>query len=319
MPNNLELFQECLEKTVSYIDPFVHETLNKKIIPEEITKQSKLLEKNEKLINLLEEYKKFNAFGDSSHNEIIIENIDKCLKYEGMNLSPFSQYLMVHDLTYDIYLKKLSYEEKELIIKYYLRERHDLYQKYNYNPMTFQVVSDNYSHKRKASVGVDKIKSTCEVNNIMHYDKNKNQDVFYLLPDNGDKQTFLNLLKEYNLQFAFASTHQDKMPDGFIKYHDKYFIIEHKKMKSLGGGQYKQITEIIDFISNQEDNVHYISYLDGPLFNALKNPPSRQKLYKAKQDIQKYLTSNRNNYFLSEYGFNILIESLVPTKELIEV
>lgn len=100
------------------------------------------------------------------------------------------------------------------------------------------------------------------------------------------------------------------MPDAFIKYNNTFIIVEHKKMKSTGGGQDKQITEIIDFIKFGERGVHYVFYLDGILFNKLINPPRRQKIYRSKLDILSYLENNPYNYFVNEYGFNKLIDNI---------
>ena len=48
----------------------------------------------------------------------------------------------------------------------------------------------------------------------------------------------------------------------------------------------------------------YISYLDGILFNDLKEPRETNKLYRDKVAIQENLSKNPYNYFVNEYGFN---------------
>ena len=101
------------------------------------------------------------------------------------------------------------------------------------------------------------------------------------------------------------------MPDVLIKYNDVFVVIEHKISKELGGGQDKQMTEIIDFIGYGERGVRYVSYLDGVLFNELKNPRETNKLYRDKNNIIDNLTNNKYNYFVNDYGFKKLINSII--------
>ena len=310
MLNNIELFEDCLNHKVPNIDKVAHDILNKKIIPFKPDVPSDLLAHNTELIELLTKYNNLNNQGDTSHNSEIIRSIDECLNYEGMNLCPFSQYLMVHDLTYDIYMNELNQEEKEYIIKSYLDDRHQMYINHEYSDIIFQVMNDNYSHKRKGVLGVEKIRMVCEKNNIGHFDGNFDEN-YYLLPDNGDKEDFKDALDRYHIRFDFANSHQDKMPDGFIKYNNKFIIVEHKKMKSTGGGQDKQMTEIIEFVKYGERDVYYVSYLDGILFNELIDPPQTRKMYRSKQDIIRNLQDNPYNYFVNEYGFNKLVDYIM--------
>lgn len=315
MLNNIELFDECLQNRVPNIDRVAHEALNRTIIPTEKDVYSELLVKNYELIELMNKYESLNELGDLSQNENIINSIDECLRCEGMNLCPFSQYLMIHDLTYYIYLDELNYEEKKFIIDSYLEDRHHMYMNYDYSDIIFQVMTDNYSHKRKAVIGVAKIRSVCEKNGIEHFHGDFDSESFFLLPDNGEKELFKQALEKYRIRFEFADSHQDKMPDAFIKYNNIFIIVEHKKMKSTGGGQDKQITEIIDFIKYGEREVCYVSYLDGILFNQLITPPPGQKIYKSKQDIIRNLENNPYNYFVNEFGFNKLIDNIIKNKE----
>ncbi len=311
MVSNIELFNECLQNRVPNIDRIAREALNRTIIPAGKNDYSELLVKNDELVKLIQKYNDLNIRGDISQNENIINLIDEYLRFDGMNLSPFSQYLMIHDLTYDIYLNELSYDEKKFIIESYLEDRHQMYINHGYTDIIFQVMTDNYSHKRKAVIGLEKIRKACEKNGIQHFNGNFNDTIFFLLPDNGEKELFKQALEKYLIRFEFAGTHQDKMPDAFIKYNDIFIIVEHKKMKSTGGGQDKQITEIIDFIKFGERGVYYVSYLDGILFNQLINPSESQKIYRSKQDILRNLDNNPYNYFVNEFGFNKLINNIV--------
>lgn len=149
MLNNLDLFYECLQHRVPNIDKITRDVLNRIVIPVEDDAYSELLLKNYELIELIEKYNNLNINGNLSQNDEIINSIDDCLHFEGMNLCPFSQYLMIHDLTYDIYLNELSIEEKKYIVESYLEHRHQMYMNHEYSDIIFQVMTDNYVIKEK--------------------------------------------------------------------------------------------------------------------------------------------------------------------------
>ena len=313
MLNNIELFNECLDNPVNNIDPYNREILNKVVIPLENDVPCELLTRNTKLIELISQYNNYNVRGDKSHNFEIIKELDECLRYDGMNLCPFSQYLMVHDVNYDMYLNSLEPKDKEYILDCYIKDRHQAYLNRDYSEIIFQVLADNYSHKRKGKLGVKKITKICEDFGFRKI-TNKEQicnDKYYILPDSDGKNLFKLILQKYNIEFDFEKSHQGKMPDVLIKYNDVFVVIEHKISKELGGGQDKQMTEIIDFIGYGERGVRYVSYLDGVLFNELKNPRETNKLYRDKNNIIDNLTNNKYNYFVNDYGFKKLINSII--------
>lgn len=316
MLNNKDLFLECLDNPVINVDPYTHKILNKIVIPMDNTVPSELLARNTKLIELITKYSNYNENNDSSHNKEILDEIDQCLKYEGMNYCPFSQYLMVHDVNYEMYLNNLTYEDKAFILNCYINYRHKIYLNRDYSEIIFQVLSDNYSHKRKGKLGVKKIKQICEDFNLekiitkedIHLKK------YYILPDSDGKKIFKEIIEEFHINYEFENTHQGKMPDALIKINDNFIIVEHKNSKELGGGQDKQMTEIIDFIRYGERGVYYVSYLDGVLFNDLKEPRETNKLYRDKQNIIDNLTTNPYNFFVNDYGFNKLINNILQNQ-----
>lgn len=313
MLNNVELFNECLENPVNSIDPYNRKLLNKVIIPEDNDIPCELLVRNTKLIELFTKYNNYNVHGDISHNEEIINCIIDTLKYEGMNLCPFSQYLMVHDVNYGMFLNTLTFEERKFIVDCYIEDRHQTYINRDYSDIIFQVLADSYSHKRKGKLGVRKIMKICEdlgLNKIKNKDYIEN-DKYYILPDSDGKKLFKVIIEKFNINFEFEQTHQGKMPDALIKYGDVFVIVEHKTSKELGGGQDKQMTEIIDFIRYGERGVFYVSYLDGVLFNELKEPSETNKLFRDKQNIISNLQNNRYNYFINDYGFKKLMDNIM--------
>jgi hypothetical protein len=81
-------------------------------------------------------------------------------------------------------------------------------------------------------------------------------------------------------------------------------------MKECGGGQDKQLVEIIDMIDQSEKNIeiNYISFLDGILFDRLFNFPSKGKMEAQRKRIYSILKKRRNSYFVNTIGFSTLIE-----------
>lgn len=71
---------------------------------------------------------------------------------------------------------------------------------YDYSDIIFQVMTDNYSHKRKAVIGVEKIRRICEENGIYHFNGNFDE-FFFMLPDNGEKEFFKQALEKYLIIF----------------------------------------------------------------------------------------------------------------------
>lgn len=309
MLNNIELFNECLEHPSKNVDSIARDTLNKVILPIDDTIPTELLTKNSRLLELIISYSNYKNANDTSHNAEILAEIDECLKFEGMNYCPFSQYFMVHDVTYDMYLNKLTNEEKEYIIDCYLEDRHQLYLNRDYSDIIFQVLTDSYSHKRKGAMGVEKLKKICKNYNISKIEDESeiNNNIYYILPDSGDNQLFNKIIAANHINFEFRTTHQGKMPDALIKIGNTFFIVEHKILKESGGGQDKQMTEIIDFVGWHERGIHYVSFMDGILFNELINPSNRNKLFRDKQNIYSNLESCPFNYFVNEFGFNKII------------
>ncbi len=316
MLKNIALFNECLEHPTKNIDPIARETLNKVVLPIDDTTPTELLNKNAELLELLTSYNEYKQAGDSSHNTQILAAIDACLRFEGMNCCALSQYFMVHDVTYEMYLNKLEKDEKEYIIDCYLKDRHQLYLNRNYSDIIFQVLTDNYSHKRKSVMGVEKLKKICKEFDIPKInDANQiENDLYYILPDAGDNKLFDKIIEKNHINFEFRETHQGKMPDGLIKIDDIFVIVEHKILKESGGGQDKQMTEIIDFVGWGERGVHYISFMDGIFFNSLINPSQKNKLYRDKENILANLKKCPFNYFVNEYGFNQILEDILSNR-----
>lgn len=121
-------------------------------------------------------------------------------------------------------------------------------------------------------------------------------------------------LRDQGLAFQWRENHQGKRPDLLIHQNDRVFIAECKHLKETGGGQDKQLAELIDLISHAETplqtdrqtRVSYLAFLDGVLFNALRAPSSR-KMQAQRQAIEQHLTACQDNYFVNTWGFRRLL------------
>jgi hypothetical protein len=102
---------------------------------------------------------------------------------------------------------------------------------------------------------------------------------------------------------------QDKNLDLVIKYEDKIFICEAKHLNNTGGEQDKQISELIEIISlvERREDVSYISFLDGSHSNTLLDSKIRKgKIATQRNEINKYLNSNSNNFWVNTAGFKAM-------------
>ncbi len=113
-----------------------------------------------------------------------------------------------------------------------------------------------------------------------------------------------------NLGVKLAAKKQEKKLDLIIKADEKIFLCEAKHLNTSGGGQNKQISELIEIISLKEKNknISYISFLDGTYSNILLSEKgSGGKITTQRKEIKKYLIRNPNNFWVNTAGFEKLI------------
>ncbi|MGB2762562.1 MAG: hypothetical protein WBC21_03430 [Minisyncoccales bacterium] len=120
-----------------------------------------------------------------------------------------------------------------------------------------------------------------------------------------------------NLDAKIKTKKQNKKLDLIIKVNNKIFLAEAKHLNTSGGGQDKQISELIEILSLKEKNknIFYIVFLDGNYSNILLvNEKCGDKLKTQRKEIQKYLKSNPRNYWLNTSGFVSLFLDLKNKK-----
>ena len=115
-----------------------------------------------------------------------------------------------------------------------------------------------------------------------------------------------------NLGIKLAAKKQNKKLDLIIKINGRIFLCEAKHLNTSGGGQDKQISELIEIISLKEQNksISYLAFLDGSYSNVLLGDEnSGDKLTTQKKEIRKYLSHNSNNFWVNTAGFTALFRN----------
>lgn len=115
-----------------------------------------------------------------------------------------------------------------------------------------------------------------------------------------------------NLDVKVKAKKQDKTLDLIIKAKDKIFLCEAKHLNTSGGGQDKQISELIEILGLREkNNISYISFLDGKYSNILLSQAGNgNKITTQRKEIDRCLKNNPNNYWVNTAGFKKLIADL---------
>lgn len=115
-----------------------------------------------------------------------------------------------------------------------------------------------------------------------------------------------------NLGTKIKTKKQNKTLDLIIKAKDKILLCEAKHLNTSGGGQDKQISELIEIMSLKEENgISYIAFLDGKYSNVfLSDKDGGDKITKQRKEINKFLENNPNSYWLNTTGFEKLISDL---------
>lgn len=280
--------------------------------------ENELIKNNRELQNIINEYANQreiyfskNKRMSEEEKEIYIEKIIKLLKKDNMNLTNFAQSFAVFDASFSLFNNMNKHEKYnfiDFILDNYIETRMELYKEIGDGYL--QILYDSHAHKRIGAYGARKTAGQLNdkgYTRINHINLSENQ---YFLPDNVKKEKFKEFLKTHGIECPWSKNKQNKMPDAVFLCNGTIYIVEHKHLKEGGGGQDKQMTELVDLIKTSQNKVVYISYLDGPYFNCLINPTPSTKLFNIKQDIIKFLEENNNNYFVNTSGFDLLIKDL---------
>lgn len=321
---NIELFKYSGQHPEPIIDPYYNR--DKIVIPATANLTNNLVEKNARLIELISVFGYFvEQEKDKTHPDVcalIDEVITIMTDTDGINLSPFSQFFMVYNSSHNSFVGYSHEEQREFIyemLQLYCKERHKMYLSHGYTNSILQVVCDNYSHKRNSKTTIVKI---CDILERVGFVHNPNGEElfahrFYFLPDKGDKNTFFAFKTEHGVVMESAKNEQNKLPDMVFFVNGEYYIVEMKSMKGSGGGQDKQLTEIINFIryAETDEHIHYVTYLDGEYSNLLHGETTQPKIRCQYDDAISCLQKHPGNYFLNTAGFEELVREITQGNE----
>lgn len=316
---NIELFKFSGQHPEPIIDPYYNR--DKVVIPSTADQANDLVEKNARLIELISVFDYFAGQGKSKDHadvqSLISEIVGILTDTDGINLSPFSQFFMVYNSSYNSFVGYSSDQKREFVyemLQLYAKERHKMYLSHGYTSSILQVVCDNYSHKRNSKTTIVKI---CDILECAGFSHNPNSGEplasrYYFLPDKGDRDVFLSFKKRHGVVMESAKNEQNKLPDMVFYVNGEYYIVEMKSMKGSGGGQDKQLTEVINFIryAESDSHIHYMTYLDGEYSNLLHSDTTQPKIRCQYDDVVSCLTSHPGNYFLNTAGFEEFIREI---------
>ncbi len=318
--NNLKLLEFSLENLEPIIDDFYLKS-GDLIISKDPQKPTVLMQQNVNLLESISAYSFAKKTKSSVTVRMALKKILKIIKSKNINYSEFVSFWSVVDISYSIFCKMTNKEQFRIlknITEKYVELRHNIYSTYGYTPTTLQASKDAKAHKESGSLGIYKVS---KILNSHNFKKTNNESIKkfisgkkkYIESDKKGKKLFKDLLEYYKIDFKWSSKKENKMPDFLIRYKDDIYIVEHKHMKEGGGGQDKQINEIISFISHSENNkkIHYISFLDGIYFNLFANKIlNKGKISNQLNNIKKNLKNNERNYFINTAGFKKLLKKL---------
>jgi len=312
---------ELLEYSVNHPNPLIGPYYNKGelVITPCKDQRNSLMAANARLIELITVFNYLSNEGKTADDAEVSKVVDQVIEIldnvDGINFSAFSQFFMVYNSAHSSYVAFPRSKKRMFVfrmLQLYCRERHAMYQSHGYSDAILQVVSDNYSHKRNSKASIAKITDLLEKLGIRRSSQTSgfvSQGSFYLLPDKGDKASFIQFKKEFSVVMESAVAEQGKLPDMVLGVNEEYFIIEAKMMKGSGGGQDKQLVEIINFIrfTEADPKIHYLTYLDGEYADMLFAKRRMPKIQRQYDDLVSCLTNNPGNYFVIPAGFEQLI------------
>ena len=320
--DNIELLDHCLKNPEPIIDDFY---LKKGIliISKDQRSPTDLMQKNSDLIESISAYSFAKKIKSNTTIKKALEKILQIVKSKNINYSEFVSFWPVVDISYSMF-RAMPAKTQIIILKNivekYIDLRHGLYSAYGYTPTTLQVGKDAKAHKESGNLGTNKVSAILDSYGYKKADRDILQEFVssgnkkYVEADKKGKKLFKSLLNEYKIRFEWSLKKEGKMPDFLIRYYDHIFVVEHKHMKEGGGGQNKQVNEVISFVGYSERNekIHYVSFLDGIYFNLFTDEKflNKGKILNQIQSIKHNLRTNKQNYFVNTAGFKRLLDKL---------
>ncbi|MDD4477155.1 MAG: DpnII family type II restriction endonuclease [Patescibacteria group bacterium] len=174
-----------------------------------------------------------------------------------------------------------------------------------------QAILDTNSSRKKGKCGENKLVHILEKQGFKEvFDWDNFFKTNYCVVKFSKKFNLKNVRK--NLDVKIKTKKQNKRLDLIIKVKNKILLCEAKHLNTSGGGQDKQISELIEILGlTEKNNVSFISFLDGKYSNILLGDNGYgDKVTTQRKEIKKFLNSNPNNYWVNTVGFENLILDL---------
>ena len=180
-----------------------------------------------------------------------------------------------------------------------------------------QALIDKGSSRKKGHAGENKLIKLLEKANFVRVktmeDFNLNKKCVAKCSKRGK---FSNKNIKENFGVDIGGNNQDKALDLIIKNNSDTYILEAKHLNTGGGGQNKQILELIELIRNntKSSRYHLVAFLDGIHSNTLldnknKNLESNKennKIQNQYADLISTLKLRKSNYWINTAGFKKL-------------
>ncbi len=319
----LELFEDCLRHPEPLIDDaYCQDALIISTGPEQ--RPTRVMEANSALLERITAFKLAVTDGDRVAAARHLSQIALLVETPDMNFVEFTGFWPSLDVSYSTYgqlqpAEKLAFLEKALL--QYIQKRHDLFRAHGYTATTIQVRRDFESHKRRGNAAVAKLRKLLEAASYAVAPSigtlvSRPMTYGFFGTAGFQRPDLIRLIEGLRVPFRWHLDHQNKLPD-FVLHHEsgRIFIGEAKHMKESGGGQDKQVTELIALVSQDEigERAGYVGYLDGIYFNSLADPArAGAKAREKVGQIRSALATQPNNYFVNTHGFRALIGLPVP-------
>ncbi len=299
--NNIKLLEYCVMRPETFLDAnymFVEKDngLNKYV--------NKTKSIKHKLIAIKETINK------NKSKSVVNQLLDELQKELGnyANYSEFGAFVNACDSKIEeVYNDKILLKEITLL---YLKKR-DL------NDIVpsewIQALIDKGSSRKKGHAGENKLikilekKGFVKVKSFKDFEKNKRCVAKFSKSEDFSNK---NIKRKFNINIGKNT--QGKTLDLIIKINSDIYFLEAKHLNTGGGGQNKQILELIDLIKNKPNflNHHFVSFLDGIYSNTLlnnrknsNNNLGRNKIQNQYFDLTKALKTRKNNYWVNTAGF----------------
>src|SRR3989339_646861 len=153
-----------------------------------------------------------------------------------------------------------------------------------------QAILDTNSSRKKGKCGENKLISILkkqEFKEIFDWEDFSKTD--FCVVKFSKKFSLKNVRK--NLDVKIKTKKQNKTLDLIIKAKSETLLCEAKHLNTSGGGQDKQISELIEILGlNEKNGISYISFLDGNYSNILLgNSGHGDKITTQRKEINKFL------------------------------